>query len=118
MRRRLHLACIAILVLGLTSAGLIFALAEEAPEAAASYRIVDGQVYTVPQAASRKYVSQLERFGGKPAVLFDELIEWFWALWRGRRLAFTVGWLSVLGALGVYLYAQYLTPHPGRENGG
>ena len=37
-------------------------------------------------------------------------------LWRGRALAFTVGSLAVLGALAVFLYAQYLTPHSDRED--
>lgn len=43
-------------------------------------------------------------------VLAAELTRWFAGLWRGRNLAFTVAFLSVLVALGLYLYAKYLEP--------
>ncbi len=59
---------------------------------------------------SKTYVRQLQRFGGKSAVLFDELGRWFDGLWQGRQLGVTIAWLSVFASLGVYLIARRTSP--------
>lgn len=109
-RQRLRLAALATLAAGLALALLVYTLADEAPPASASYTIAGGEAYPTPAHASRRYVSQLERFGGKAAVLFDEWIDWVASLWQGRRLAWTLAALSVLAALGLHAFARYLTP--------
>lgn len=109
-RRRLNLAALAVLAAGLALALLVHALSDDAPPPSASYAIVDGEAHAIPAHASRRYVSQLERFGGKAAVLFDEWIDWMASLAHGRRLAWTIGVLSVLAALGLHAFALYFTP--------
>jgi hypothetical protein len=55
---------------------------------------------------SKAYVRQLQRFGGKASVIFDEIGRWFDSLWQGKKLGLTIGWLSVLASLGVYLVGR------------
>ena len=54
----------------------------------------------------RRYAFQLERIGGKAAVMADELTQWFSALWHGRRLAFTMAFLCTGLALLCFLIAR------------
>ena len=49
---------------------------------------------------SRKYLLQLERIGGKAAVLGTEMNRWFAGLWQGRSLAYTIAFLTAALALG------------------
>ena len=97
MKPRLVFAALFILVAGLACGVTIYLLADE-PEATA-YVIVGDTAYPVDPTISKTYVRQLERFGGKAAVLFDDFNRWFTALWQGKRLGITIGLLSLLAAL-------------------
>ena len=97
---RFSLAAILILVTGLLVGGAIYLTAPE-PEPIA-YNIVGDKVFAYDPATSRSYVSQIERFGGKAAVLFDEVNRWFASLWVGRRLGVTIASLSAATALLLY----------------
>ena len=108
LKRRLYLICFVILVAGLCGSVLIYQFADDAPVGASSYIIVDGIAHPVPVQLSKRYIRDLERFGGKSAVLFDEINRWFDALWRGKSLGITLGWLSVLVSLGIFLFARWL----------
>ncbi len=59
---------------------------------------------------SKKYLRQMEEYGGTANVLASEAREWFEGLWHGRRLAMTIACLALLAA-GVSFIA--LTPLPG-----
>ncbi|MFN2645143.1 MAG: hypothetical protein ABR570_09140 [Burkholderiales bacterium] len=63
----------------------IFLLADEPPPTA--YVIVGDTAYAVEPTTSKTYVRQLERFGGKAAVLFDDFNRWFASLWQAGRAA-------------------------------
>jgi hypothetical protein len=110
LKVRLHLICLAILALGLCGAWLIYQTADDAPEAGVTYIVVDGTAYPVAPSSSKRYVRGLAEFGGKGSVLFDEFSRWFGALWHGKRLGITVGCLSVLVSLGIFLFAGYALP--------
>ena len=99
MRTRLYYSAVLVLAIGLASAVLIYVTAEEAPETGAGYVIVEGQSYVIPYSASRTYNRDLERFGGKAAVLFDDFNRWFASLWQGKTLGITISALSVVAAL-------------------
>ena len=58
---------------------------------------------------SKQYLRQMEVFGGTANVLASEFREWFAGLWVGRRLSFTVAFLSIVVAAAVRLV---LTPVP------
>ena len=88
-RARLQLAALAILVAGLLSAAAIYFSADEELDLSTSYVVV------IDPSVTKTYVRELQRFGGKAAVLFDEFNRWFASLWRGKALGVTIAWLSV-----------------------
>jgi len=55
---------------------------------------------------SKPYVHQLERFGGKAAVMFDQFNRWFAGLWEGRQLGVTVAWITIVVAAAMFLVAR------------
>ncbi|HUN67938.1 MAG TPA: hypothetical protein VMU46_04015 [Burkholderiales bacterium] len=110
LKSRLYLAGAVILAAGLLGAVLIYATAEDAPESASSYVVVDGVAYPVAPQYSKRYVRDLERYGGKAAVLFDEINRWFDSLWQGKTLAFTVACISLAASLATFLFARGLPP--------
>jgi len=59
---------------------------------------------------TKKYLRELEVYGGKVNVLATELRRWFEGLWHGRSLAFTVAVLTLLLALGFWFVATRLAP--------
>ena len=115
-QKRLYLTGIAVLALGLASAALIYLTAAEVPPDAVGYIVVEGVVQPIAPGESKTYVRELERFGGKQAVLFDEFGRWFAGLWRGKALAVTIAWISVLVSLGVLLFARDMPNHPGSQD--
>jgi hypothetical protein len=110
MQKRLYLGSIVILVVGLCSAILIYLTADEGANAddASEIVVVDGIAYPIPLRDSKMYRRELQRFGGKAAVLFDDLDHWFVGLWRGKALAVTVAWISAFLSLGVFLLEREL----------
>jgi hypothetical protein len=52
------------------------------------------------------YTHQIQLFGGKMAVLFEDITQWLGSLWHGARLALTVAWLSVAAAVALFLVAR------------
>jgi hypothetical protein len=95
LQSRLYAASLIVLALGIGAALLIYFTAEDDSDAALQAIF-----------ASKPYVRELQRFGGKAAVLFDEFSRWFDSLWIGKKLAFTVAWISLFASLGIFLYAS------------
>ena len=98
MKTRLVAAALFLVIAGLACGATIYFLAEE-PEPTA-YVIVGDAAYPVDPTMSKTYVRQLERFGGKAAVMFDDFNRWFASLWQGQTLGITLGALSVLARRG------------------
>ena len=86
----MKIASLLVLVIGLSVAASIYFFSPERDENMAMYEM----------AASKQYNRQLQRFGGKASVLFDEIQTWFAARWQGKQLGVTIGWLSI-GVAGV-----------------
>ncbi len=61
---------------------------------------------------SKRYLREMEVYGGKANLMAGEIREWFDGLWHGRRLGITVAVLSFLAA-GAFLFA--FTPLPPLE---
>ena len=116
MRTRLYACSLAILIVGLCGGAAIYFLAGDLPDDGDGYVIVDGKVYPAGVYQSKRYQRELERFGGKASVIFDEIDRWFASLWRGKALGVTLGWLSVAASLGLSLLARFLYPEPGRRD--
>jgi hypothetical protein len=100
LRILLFAASALVLVAGLSAGLALYATAEDEPEATASSALL------LAPGTSKIYNRELQRFGGKSAVLFDDALRWFSDLWRGKALGKTVALLSALAALGLYLAAR------------
>jgi hypothetical protein len=105
LRTRLLAAAALVLAIGVIAGTTIYATAEE-ETAATSYVIVGGEAYAVDPTRTKSYQLQVERFGGKAAILFDEFNRWLAARWQGKALGVTIGWISVGAAALLYWIAS------------
>jgi hypothetical protein len=102
---RVRLAAVVVVVVGWLAAAAVFVLAPaNSEQRAAEYRVGGGQAYASGDASSRE-LQQLERLGGKAAVLTFKFNRWFTSLWSGRQLAYTLALLSLFVALGCLHFA-------------
>ncbi len=83
-----------ILIVGFGAAVAIYVIAVYSPTGPPEYQIEE----------SKRYLRDLEMYGGKANVLASDLRQWFASLWHGRRLAYTVAFLTVLLALSVLFF--------------
>jgi hypothetical protein len=95
---RVHRYGVAILVIGLVSAALIYLLAPEDPNADAAREILSG----------RAYEYNVERIAGTAAVYTGRFNQWLGSLWHGKQLAATVAVLAVVLALLCFLLARMI----------
>src|SRR5260221_3372849 len=114
MQRRLYLCSFIILVAGLCGALLIYLTAGEDTEGdeGSEIIIVDGKAYPIPLSGTKMYRRELQRFGGKAALLFDDFNRWFAGLWHGKSLAVAVGWITGFISLWAFLLLRLLPPDP------
>lgn len=108
LKRCLRLVSLIILASGWCAAFLIYQFAEDVPDDSLGYVVANGTVYPSSTQDSKSYRREVERYGGKAALAFDDFNRWFAHLWQGKTLAKTVAWISVLLALGIYLFANAL----------
>jgi len=99
--RRVRVITRAILAVGFVAALAVYVIAGSRPEDPLN-----------EQLTSKKYLHDLEVYGGKANVLAAEFREWFAGLWYGKNLAFTIAALTVLTAL---VYRFFATPLPPAE---
>ena len=92
----------AILLLGFAAALVIYLTAQPPPGNPLGYDPLD----------TKKYLHDLEVYGGKSNVLAAELREWFDSMWHGKRLAFTMVVITVIAAFAFKFFATPLPPHP------
>lgn len=112
-QKRLFLISASILLLGLSSAVAIYLAADGKLDEGQSYEVAGGKIYPAMQERSKKYMHDLELYGGKAAVLADDFNRWFDGLWRGQMLAFTVAGIAALLALGFFAAAR--STHPDQD---
>jgi hypothetical protein len=100
----------AILVLGFAAAVVIYLTAQPPPGNPLGYDPLD----------TKKYLHDLEVYGGKANVLAAEFREWFDGLWHGKQLAFTVAVITVAAAFAFKFFATPLptAPKANGANGG
>jgi hypothetical protein len=112
---RLYLIGAVILIAGLIAAVVICINTSDEADDALAYGNTDASVFAVMPKESKLYNYQLERVGGKSAVLAAELDDWFNGLWQGKQLGYTIAFLSAAAALGFFMFARLLSFHPPRE---
>jgi len=86
-----------ILVIGLGSAIAIYVTAVPDPPNPLGYDPME----------TKTYLRDLEMYGGKATVLSVQVQQWFYGLWHGRPLAFTVAILSLLLAGLVWYFGSF-----------
>lgn len=94
-----------ILTIGWGSAVIVYLTAEPAPSDPLGYDPLD----------TKKYLRQLEVYGGKINVFGAEFMQWFDGLWHGRSLAFTIGFLSAALALMLWFIGIHLQTGPDKD---
>jgi hypothetical protein len=92
----------AILVLGFAAAVVIYLIAQPPPDNPLGYDPMD----------TKKYLHDLELYGGKANILSAQFREWFDSLWHGKQLAYTVAVITVLAAGVFKFFATPLPPEP------
>jgi hypothetical protein len=102
-QRRIRDIAVMLLALGLGSALTIYFTAGPTPADPLGYDPLD----------TKKYLRELELYGGKANVLSVEFRQWFSGLWHGRSLAATVAVLTVLFAFAFWIVASNQVPDDG-----
>ena len=92
----------AILVLGFVAAVVIYLTAQPPAENPLGYDPLD----------TKKYLHDLQLYGGTANVLAAQFRDWFDGLWHGKPLAFTVLVLTVIAAGAYKFFATPLPPVP------
>ena len=107
LRICLNLISAIILLVGLGSAILVYQKAENNSRAVLGYEEEGGSVYPIIPEDSKKYLRDLELYGGKANVLMDELRRGLAGLWHGKSLAFTIACVTIFISFGVYYAANH-----------
>ena len=110
--KRCYLITVGILLAGLGTSLAIYLTADEMPDnPLAEYE------------NSKRFSYEVQRMGGKMALVANDASAWFAGLWHGRQLAGTVACFTLLVALVYYLIASGRQPEehvvgPHDEQGG
>jgi hypothetical protein len=94
-----------ILIAGFGAAVIIYFTAGALPENPLGYEPLE----------TKKYVHDLELYGGKANVLGEEFREWFTGLWYGKNLAYTIAAITILSVLALRFITNTLEEHQARE---
>jgi hypothetical protein len=95
---RFYLVAAIILLVGLSSATVIYLRAENASGGDTVFEIEH----------SKKYRHDLELIGGKMNVFADEFCRWFEKLWHGKSLACIVACITIFISFGFFFVAYHL----------
>ena len=85
-----------ILLVGLGSAVFLYQRGEVDVNDIYSYETEGDATYSLGPENSKRYLRDLEMYGGKAGILADELRRWLLRLWRGESAAYIVAILSIL----------------------
>lgn len=97
--RRSYLITAGILLIGLGVAVAIYLTADDIP---------DNPFAEYEQ--SKRFSHEVQRMGGKMALVANDASAWFAGLWQGRQLAWTVACMTVVIAVGYLAIASGIQP--------
>jgi hypothetical protein len=109
LQKFLYLSSAVILLVGLSSSIWIYRAAMNASPSDSSYEFIGGFVYPAEGGNTKRYVHDLQLYGGNAAVLADDFMRWFSGLWRGESLAYTVAFITAVISLVFFLIARSAT---------
>jgi hypothetical protein len=106
LRKFLYLSSAVILLVGLSSSIWIYTASRNDVASDSSYEFIGGFAYPSGGGYTKKYVHDLQLYGGNAAVLADEFMRWFNGLWHGESLAYTIGFITAALSLVLFLIAR------------
>jgi hypothetical protein len=104
-RTCLYLISAIVLLVGLGSAILIYLSAMDDSGSDSAYEISGGRIYP-GSGYDKKYVHDLQLYGGQSAVLADRFMRWLDGLWHGESLAYTIAVITFFISLGFFIAAR------------
>ena len=106
--RRVFFNLIGLIILlgGLAGAMLIYLTAGNNLTNDLIYQEEGGSVYPIRPEDSKKYIRDLELYGGRTNVLVTEFRIWLVGLWQGKSLAYIIAFITVLVASGFFYRAN------------
>jgi hypothetical protein len=107
VRKFLYASSAVVLLVGLSSSIWIYRAAMNEPTGDSSYEFIGGFMYPAEGGNTKRYVHDLQLYGGTAAVLADDFMRWFSGLWRGESLAYTVGFITAAISLVLFLIARH-----------
>jgi hypothetical protein len=108
VRKRLYIISLMILLIGSGSAVLLYQNALHEASDESRYEIIGGFVYPAHGENSKKYVHDLQLYGGQTSMLADEFMRWFAGLWHGKMLAYTTACIAFVLSFVLYVIANNL----------
>jgi hypothetical protein len=106
LRKGLYILSALILLAGAAGAALIYWAAMNDSPSDGGYEVIGGYIYPGPSENSKRYIHDLQLYGGNAAVLADGFMRWFGGLWHGTALAYTVACISILISFVVFVTAN------------
>ncbi len=110
MPRILRLGGVAILIVGLAAAAVVYARTEPRPQDdddIVGYDVIAGESFPVMASQSQAYRAKLLATGGNYDLLTDEAWRWMARRWHGRNLATTLLVLAVGGLVLCFYLARW-----------
>ena len=106
LRTWLYRTSAVMLLAGLLSSVLIYRAAVNDASGDSSYEVIGGFVYPGGGIYNKRYIHDLQVYGGNAAMLADRFTRWFFGLWQGTSLAYTVAVISLLVSFGIFVAAN------------
>lgn len=96
----LNFISVGVLLVGLSISVFIYLTAQNPPENTLS-----------EFEGSKRYIHDLELFGGTLNVIMSQFIQWFEGLWHGKTLAFSVAVISIFISFCFFFAGQLSDPN-------
>jgi len=103
---RLKILSAAVLIVGLAGSLAVYIVAVQEPDGM-GYELVGGNLYPSGNERSKKYMHDVELYGGKAAVFADDINRCLNGMWQGTALAYTLALLTMMLSGGFFLAARY-----------
>ena len=115
LEARLRAIALFILVVGLASSVLIYFIAEDATSDALRYQSESDNIGVASPQDSKRYVREMEQFGGGINMLAFRFRIWFSGLWQGKSLAYPIAFIAIITAYILRFIAARVGPLPGES---
>jgi len=104
---RLKILSAIVLLVGLAASLTVYIVADQDPDGSMGYEMVGGNLYPSGNERSKKYMHDVELYGGKAAVFADDINRCINGMWQGTALAYTLAMLTVMVSGSLFLAARF-----------